>query len=210
MHRITAMLAISALIVGGAACSSAMRPVQFEAAAVDWETLSGNWRGQYTVTGQDRHGLIEFRLDALEREAAGDVLMISPRGWPVTGMPPSDVTQRRPHSETQLLSIRFVGADHGLVRGDIEAYWDPDRECRASAAFYGSVDGDMIAGSFVTTCDDGVRILRGRWRVERRAPSQVAVGAAAHGSARAAVQADAERRRTSTSHRYHRFIRRAW
>jgi hypothetical protein len=134
---------------------------------VDWERLSGEWRGRYTVAGEDRHGVIEFKLDAVEHSASGDVLMVAPRGWTVTGMP-SDREQRHRHAEnTQLLSIRFVAAGDGLVRGELEPYWDPDRNCTAHALFSGSVDGDIIAGSFVSTCEGGVPVLRGRWRVDR-------------------------------------------
>lgn len=176
MRRITAVLASSVLVVVGAGCSFAMRPVRVDATPGDWERLSGSWRGQYTLQDRDRHGVIEFKLDAREREASGDVLMIAPSGWPVTGMPPSDRPNRPPRSATQLLSIRFVAADRGLVRGDLEPYWDPDRECLALTAFFGSVDGDVIAGSFVSICEDGLRTLRGRWRVERRGPAHAAAG----------------------------------
>ena len=70
-------------------------------------------------------------------------------------------------TESQLLAIRFVAADGGRIRGSMEPYWDPDRLCRASASFLGSADGDVVAGSFVSTCEDGEREWRGRWRVER-------------------------------------------
>ena len=176
MRRITAVLALSVPVVIAAGCSFAMRPVRVDATAGDWERLSGSWRGQYTLQDQDRHGVIEFKLDGREREASGDVLMIAPSRWPVTGMPSSDRAQRQPRSATQLLSIRFVAADHGLVRGDLEPYWDPDRECLALTAFFGSVDGDVIAGSFVSICEDGVRTLRGRWRVERGGHAHAAAG----------------------------------
>ena len=89
--------------------------------------------------------LIEFRLKGLLQEAAGELLV-----------------------------IHFVTADRGMIRGTMNAYWDPDRECLANASFLGSVDGDVIAGSFVSTCDDGVRVLRGRWRVERRRAAEIA------------------------------------
>jgi len=169
MSRLTALLGITTLAVLGAGCSLAMHPVHVDAHAADWTALAGDWRGDYSITGRDRHGVIEFRLKALEHEAAGDVLMISDRfGWPVTGMPPKDGSPRRPPDFTQLLTIRFVAADRGMIRGTMEPYWDPDRECRAWATFLGSADGDVVTGSFSSICDDRTRILRGRWRVERR------------------------------------------
>lgn len=150
-------------------CSHAMRPVTFEAARADWEKLAGDWRGEYTMGGRGRHGMIEFRLKAAEREASGDVLMIADRfGWPAAGMPPRDGAARQPPAGPQLLTIRFVEAFGGEIRGNMDPYWDPDRNCRAWASFLGSVDGDVIAGSFISVCDDGARVLGGRWRVERR------------------------------------------
>jgi hypothetical protein len=168
MLRTVSLLGIALVAVLGAGCSLAMRPVHVEATATDWAALAGNWRGSYTVSGRERHGLIEFQLKGLEHEASGDVLMISDRsGWPITGMPPVDA-RHLPRSTSQLLPISFVAADQGMIRGDMAPYWDPDRECRAQASFFGSVDGPVIAGSFISVCDDRVRILRGRWRVERR------------------------------------------
>jgi hypothetical protein len=131
--------------------------------------LAGDWRGEYTLGGHERRGLIEFRLKALEREASGDVLMIADRyGRPMTGMPPREGTSHQPPASPQLLTIRFVEAVGGEIRGNMDPYWDPDRNCRAWASFLGSVDGDVIAGSFISVCDDGARVLGGRWRVERR------------------------------------------
>ena len=175
LRRALLLFAASAVLAGGTGCSFAMRSVRFEATPADWEMLSGDWRGEYTVPGRERHGLIEFRLKGLLQEAAGEVLMFTEHsGWPITGMPPSDQAGRRPPRDAQLLVIHFVTADRGMIRGTMNAYWDPDRECLANASFLGSVDGDVIAGSFVSTCEDGVRVLRGRWRVERRRAAETA------------------------------------
>lgn len=152
-----------------AGCSYAMRPVAFAAPHEEWEGLAGDWRGEYTIGGRERHGLIEFRLKALEHQASGDVVMIADRFvWPMAGMPPKDGFPRQPPASTQLLTIRFVEAAGGEIRGNMDPYWDPDRNCRAWASFLGSVDGDVIAGSFISVCDDGARVLGGRWHVERR------------------------------------------
>ena len=171
MRRIASLLGIGMLAVLGYGCSFAMRPVHFEAGAADWESLAGHWRGDYTITGRARHGLIEFRLKGLPHEATGDVLMIFERSaWPVTGMPPKNGVSSQPPLDSQLLAIQFVAADHGMIRGNMEPYWDPDRGCRAWATFLGSVDGRVISGSFISVCDDQMRVLHGRWRVERRSP----------------------------------------
>ena len=160
-----ALLALAAACLAG--CGVVMRPVRFEATPSDWQRLAGRWRGEYTIADRDRHGLIEFRLQASTREAFGDVLMIPDRfNWP-TGVPDRQRPYPPPDTESQLLAIRFVATDGGRIRGSMEPYWDPDRLCRASASFLGSADGDVVAGSFVSACEDGEREWRGRWRVER-------------------------------------------
>jgi hypothetical protein len=169
MRRIYLSLGVSVVLAFGTGCSLAMRPVQMEATHADWEKLAGDWRGDYSIPGRARHGVIEFRLNAPEQQATGDVLMIADRfKWPETGMPPRDGFTHLPATESQLLTIRFVAAVHGQIQGSMDPYWDPDRGCRAFATFAGSVDGDVIAGSFTSVCEDGARVLKGRWRVERR------------------------------------------
>jgi len=165
------MIRRAALLLAGltglAGCGFVMRPVRFEAGAADWQRLTGRWRGEYTFTDRDRHGLIEFRLQASTHEASGDVLMIPDRfSWPA-GIPDPKRPYPPPNTEAHLLAIRFVTADGGRIRGSMEPYWDPDRLCRASASFLSSADGDVVAGTLVSTCEDGVREWRGRWRVER-------------------------------------------
>ena len=175
MRRISLLSSVVLAVAFASGCSYAMRPVAFDATRADWERLTGDWRGEYTIGPRGRHGLIEFRLKGLEREASGDVLMITDQsGRPLTGMPPTDGAARQLPPSPQLLTIRFVEAVGGEIRGNMDRYWDPDRSCRAWASFLGSVDGDVIAGSFISVCDDGARVLGGRWRVERRRATNAA------------------------------------
>jgi hypothetical protein len=111
MRRICLSLGFPVALAFGTGCSLAMRPVQMEATRADWEKLAGDWRGDYSMAGLDRHGVIEFRLHAPERQATGDVLMIADRfKWPETGMPPRDGFTHLPTTQSQLLTIRFVAA----------------------------------------------------------------------------------------------------
>jgi hypothetical protein len=84
------------------------------------------------------------------------------------GVLPQKDMPRYARTESQLLSIHFVNAHDGRIRGTLDPHWDPDRGCEARASFLGSVDGDVISGSFVSFCEDGVRTWHGRWRVERK------------------------------------------
>ena len=164
--RAAIAIALSAVVSAG--CAFAMRAVPFEATPAAWERLAGDWRGDYRIDDHDRSGLIDFRLKGAEHEAFGEVLMIPdrttrPATLPDRGLHPSP----NPWTEAQLLTIRFVAAEAGAIRGSMAPYWDPDRACQARATFAGSVDGDAIAGTFTSVCEDAVRVLRGRWRVAR-------------------------------------------
>jgi hypothetical protein len=165
-RRLAIGLVSAALWTGG--CGTAMRPLRFEAPAAQWERLAGHWQGEYTIADHDRRGLIEFRLRAASREAFGDVLMIPDRfSWPTRGLPDRTRPYPPPETEPRLLMIRFAAADGRGIHGAMEPYWDPDRQCQTSATFTGSIDGNVMAGRFESVCEDGVRVLRGRWRVER-------------------------------------------
>jgi hypothetical protein len=153
-------------------CSLALRPVAFAGTPANWEVLAGEWRGDYSTNAYDRHGTIAFKLVAGTGHASGEVLMISDRhGWPYVWIPPRPGTPSWSEPRTELLTIRFVRADRGMIGGTMDPYWDPDRRCRATASFLGSVDGNVIKGTFTSTCENDFRILSGRWRVERKRPS---------------------------------------
>jgi hypothetical protein len=163
-------LLVAAIAAGTAGCSFALRPVVMNATPADWAALNGEWRGEYTMDGHDRRGLITFRLQAEAQQASGDVLMVPDRfALPYAPMRMRDADAReQAKTAAQLLSIRFVSADHGRIHGTMDPYWDPDRSCQAWASFVGSVDGTVIAGRLVSVCEDGVRTLTGRWRVTLR------------------------------------------
>ena len=158
------------LIASVAACTSNPAPVAVFASRADWEILSGHWSGAYKAIPSGRHGLIDFRLSASEEQASGDVLMISDdTRTPYRPYPPGDPRLgpvNQPY--TELLTIRFVRADHGQISGTIASYWDPDRQCQATARFLGTAQTREIEGSFTSTCEDGIRELRGDWRVTRQ------------------------------------------
>jgi len=158
------------LTVTLAGCGPAMRPVKFEATPADWKALAGEWRGEYSLSAYDRHGLIAFKLVAAPDAASGDVLMISDRSaWPYQRYPSDAATRREHYDPTQLLTITFVRAEGGEITGRIDPYWDPDRRCNAVASFHGSVDGEAIYGTVSSRCvGDAQRAVSGRWRAERK------------------------------------------
>lgn len=171
MRNLIMVFGVAAISLGGSACAYNPRPVQMDASRADWEILAGNWRGGYTTTSPGRGGFIDFRLSAGDEQAFGDVLMIAEDARvPYRPYPPGDPRLGPTDAPyTQLLTIRFVRVEHGLISGTMAPYWDPDRSCQASAIFLGDVKGRVIEGTFTSICEDGVRQLRGRWRVTRQA-----------------------------------------
>ena len=164
------VIAIIAMTIGSAACAGNPPPVPVFASRADWELLAGRWRGSYSTSAAARRGLIDFTLSASGEQASGDVLMIAEgTRIPYHRYPPGD-----PHFKpldappsTQMLTIKFVRAEERRISGTIDSYWDPDRQCQATATFLGIAQSRVIEGTFTSTCEDGVRQLRGKWRVMR-------------------------------------------
>jgi hypothetical protein len=153
-----------------ASCASFSPPIPIATTAADAEMLAGEWYGDYTVDEpQGRRGTIVFKLVAGEDHAHGDVLMIpagSTRAYeryhgdaPVRG--------RQTDPPSQVLTIRLVRASGGDVRGQLDPYWDPDRDCPATTTFRGRLVDGVIAGTFSTKFGTGVAEAAGRWRVTR-------------------------------------------
>ena len=170
MRRYLAIV-IAGVTIGAAACATNPRPVPVYASPADWEALAGRWRGSYTTSEPNRRGLIDFTLSSSGERASGDVLMIAEGSRiPYRPYPPGDPRLAPIEAAyTQLLTISFVRAERGQISGTIASYWDPDRSCQASATFLGTAQPHAIDGTFTSTCEDGVRQLRGKWRVTRQA-----------------------------------------
>jgi hypothetical protein len=166
-HLVRAILAVT--IVSGA-CVGNPRPVPLYASRADWETLAGRWRGAYETAAPSRRGLIDFTLSASDRQASGDVLMIADgtrvpyRPYPLGDprLEPIDAAY------AQLLTIRFVRAEQGEISGTIASYWDPDRNCQASATFLGATQAHAIEGTVYLDVRRRSAAASWQWRVIRQ------------------------------------------
>lgn len=166
----------SSLVLVAWGCASLSPPIRLEATPTALERLAGEWYGDYV--GDDppaRQGTIVFKLVSGEDHAHGDVLMIPAGSMRANeryhGDPPAVVGGDTPR-QSQILTIRLVQAIDGLLIGQLEPYWDPDRDCVASTTFRGAIGDSVIGGTFSTTCGrSGTSDTTGRWKVTRR-PSQ--------------------------------------
>jgi hypothetical protein len=151
----------------GAACSTAAGPVPVVADRAGLLQIAGEWSGNYDSPVVDRHGTIIFKLEAGRDTANGDVTMV-PRGWtrPLGPMEhPAAAARDAPVPE--VLRIRFVRVEYGVVSGTLEPYKDPDCGCAVYTTFTGRLMGDVIEGSFTARPAHGPA-YEGTWRVQRK------------------------------------------
>jgi hypothetical protein len=151
----------------GAACSTAPGPVPVVADQAELQQLAGEWYGHYESPVVDRRGTIIFKLEAGRDTANGDVTMV-PRGWTRPLGPvehPAAAARDAPIPE--VLQIRFVRVEYGVVSGTLEPYEDPDCGCAVYTTFTGRLTEDLIEGTFISRPGHGPA-YEGTWRVQRK------------------------------------------
>jgi hypothetical protein len=135
----------------------------------DLDRMAGEWTGGYFSPESHRSGTIAFRITAHGDSAFGEVLM----GIPLEENDLSLVDLERGHSgrahSADTLSVQFVRVAGGGVRGELEAYTAPDCECRVRTIFTGTIEGNVVSGSFLTTTEWG-GTQAGSWRMVRVKP----------------------------------------
>jgi len=161
------------MLTSVAGCAYRPAPIRLDAGPAEWRALIGTWHGSYSTASETRRGLIDFTLEAGDNEAFGEILMIAAgthdRYNAVQHGAPSEGESTLPRST--VLTIRFIRASDGRLMGATVPYWDPDRQCEATATFYGAIGDGRMDGTFTSLCADGVHALQGRWIVKRRAPT---------------------------------------
>jgi hypothetical protein len=166
-----AFAAALALAFASAACAARLPSIRLEGAPDDLTQLVGNWSGEYiSDTSLERGGSIAFRLQAGEERAFGDVLMT--RQGARHAYEPYDPEHVivRSLGAAQSLAIRFVRARDGGLTGELDPYWDLDRECEARTVFHGTIRGNVIQGTYETTFRGAHQRRTGKWRVVKPEP----------------------------------------
>ena len=157
-------LLAGALLAGALGCAYVSPPVTVVGSQPAVRELAGEWWGDYRSEGPiERRGSIHFTLIAGEDHLHGDVLMTPAGSNRPYGRFAGEPGTRQMPATPESLSIRIVRVGDGAIRGDLEPYWDPDRETTATT----TLREDTIAGTFVTTFASGALEARGRWRVSR-------------------------------------------
>ncbi len=169
MLRLSHLLASIVISTAASACSW-LPPMSLQGTPADLEILAGEWTGEYESAALGRRGSIEFRLTAGTNEARGGVVM-TPHGQAVPYQPeryPEVQARQGDVFSSAVLTIQFVRASNGSVRGMLDRYWDPDRGCYAVTVFQGFIGERVTRGTFTTTFDSGVREASGTWWIEKK------------------------------------------
>jgi hypothetical protein len=163
----TLRLVIPAALFGAVACAAYTPipvPVVGTRSAID--AIAGEWRGSYRSEETGRSGTITFTLAAGRDTAFGEVIMI-PGAWNA----PSDPMGERvgePRRAPSLLTISFVQAGPGRVRGTLDQYIDPDCRCPMRTVFTGVLKNEgRLEGSFESQTAQDRRTLVGTWSADR-------------------------------------------
>jgi len=132
--------------------------------------LDGEWSGDYWSGSTGRRGTIRFRMRSEASAASGDVWM-SPSPHERAATDPGSGSLLPPTGAAEPLQIRFVrvGAE-GVVSGTMEPYRDPDCDCMVSTTFHGTIEGDIIRGTYTTRGPRTHRETGGQWQARRVAP----------------------------------------
>jgi len=164
-------LVVTLSILAAWSCAHGAAPIRLEGRPEEWAALAGTWAGSYEGEGTlGRRGSIRFTLEAAEGHAHGDVFM-TPLGATrpferYRAGEPISVPREAPET-LQPLTIQFVRVEDGMVKGTLDAYWDPDRQCEAYTTFLGRVYPDRIEGTFRTTFSRPAADATGQWVVKR-------------------------------------------
>lgn len=146
-------------------CASSSRQVPVLGSGDNIASLVGEWRGEYTSPMTGRKGTIYFALQEGGEVAEGDVVMIPNKGTVVNWEDQVTITSARHLAE--VLTIRFVRLENGLVSGRLEPYVDPDCGNVHTTTFFGEVrDRRLIRGSFVSL-SEAHRLHTGDWSAVR-------------------------------------------
>jgi hypothetical protein len=137
----------------------------------DLRFLEGEWIGTYhSYQEHGRSGALLFRLEPGDDEVTGCALMRlagqeMAEALPMTGDLWSHIPPER------LITVTFVPAADGTVRGTLGNHHDPVCGCDLRTVFTGRVQGSVMEGTYVSEHLNGAERNTGRWRVARRTTS---------------------------------------
>jgi hypothetical protein len=165
--RSRALIVFAPLVAAVAVASCRYQPsrVSLQGSPPEITALAGEWNGEYSGAQSGRSGSITLRITAGGDTAYGDVVMVANTGQrPVAAHDPKEhLTHAR---SAEVLHVAFVRVAEGRVTGMLEPYIAPDCRCQVTTSFTGTVQGNVVEGTFVTRGPAGLEQV-GRWKVTR-------------------------------------------
>ncbi len=158
-----------AMVILATGCSTHYPPIALEGSPQDLASLVGDWSGEYVdrLAGQPG-GSIIFTLRGGDDRAYGDVLMTrTGASQAYRRYDPDQPTGYVLGATSQRLTISVVRARGERVTGELDPYWDFDRECPALTVFHGHIEGDVIKGTYETTYRGRFARRTGTWQVRK-------------------------------------------
>jgi hypothetical protein len=148
------------------ACSYNPTPIPIEGPASEIAALGGTWEGTYVGRESQRRGTIQLEIRPGKDTAYGDILMESPTDHQIVAVDVHTGEHFKHARAPQVLTIRLIAVNDGLVEGVLEPYIAPDCQCTVNTVFRGRRVKEDIAGDFVTRGAYGLQ-QSGTWKVHR-------------------------------------------
>ncbi len=151
------IMIVCVLLLNG--CAGMQQPVK--EAKVDFSQFAGKWEGEYESTATGRTGRVYLDLTSSTQSATGGIIM---QPHPKESQAPTKLT----YSETKKhqvipLSIDFVEAEQGRIRGVVTPYRDPHFNSMMFTTFEGTLEGSTMKGTFTVKIGDTGNSYTGTW-----------------------------------------------
>jgi hypothetical protein len=150
------MIVCSVLLSG---CTGMQKPVK--EAKVDFSQFAGRWEGEYESTATGRSGNVYLDLTSTADNAKGGIIM---HPHPKESQSPGKITYAESKKQKAIpLSIDFVEAEEGKIRGVVKPYHDPHFNSTMFTTFEGILEGSMMKGTFTVNIGNTGNSYTGTW-----------------------------------------------
>lgn len=159
----TAIAAAASIVLSG--CGGFETHVPVLGPPADVAALLGHWEGEFESSITHRNGILEFNLEA-QRDTAHGAAYLIPDYSRAGGAAHEGDRYVDPYPE--VLAIEFLEVMGTEVRGRLAPYRDPETGERVETVFRGSLDGDVIRGTYVVQFLESGDRASGRWEARRK------------------------------------------
>ncbi|MGH8548044.1 MAG: hypothetical protein ACRERU_05490 [Methylococcales bacterium] len=151
------IMIVCSLVLNG--CAGMQQPVK--ETKVDFSQFAGQWEGEYESTATGRSGKVYLDLTSTAANAKGGIIM---HPHPKESPSQSKITYAESKKQKAIpLSIDFVEAEEGKIHGVVTPYHDPHFNSTMFTTFEGTLEGNMMKGTFTVKIGDSGNSYTGTW-----------------------------------------------